>query len=110
MKRRFSARQRRILAWMTGGRCANCGQQLTREFHADHVTPFVSGGVTLTGNGQALCGPCNLKKGSRMLKLRPWQQEALVKALDWLLVKRQDRHFLINAAPGAGKTLSLIHI
>lgn len=91
---------------MTGGRCANCGQQLTREFHADHVTPFVSGGATLTGNGQALCGPCNLKKGSRMLKLRPWQQDAMTKALDWLLVKRKDRHFLINAAPGAGKTLA----
>jgi superfamily II DNA or RNA helicase len=39
-------------------------------------------------------------------KLRPWQQEALGKALRWLLVERKDRHFLINAAPGAGKTLA----
>lgn len=40
------------------------------------------------------------------MNLRPWQAEALAKALDWLLVKRRDRHFLINAAPGAGKTLA----
>ena len=40
------------------------------------------------------------------LKLRQWQNEALQKAVDWLLVKREDRHFLINAAPGAGKTLA----
>lgn len=37
--------------------------------------------------------------------LRPWQAEALQKALTWLLDIRTDRHFLINAAPGAGKTL-----
>lgn len=40
------------------------------------------------------------------LRLRDWQQEALVKAIDWLLVRGEDRHFLINAAPGAGKTLA----
>lgn len=40
------------------------------------------------------------------LKLRNWQKEALQKAVDWLSVKRVDRHFLINAAPGAGKTLA----
>jgi len=41
-----------------------------------------------------------------MLKLRPWQQEALAKAIRWLVEVRRDRHFLINAAPGAGKTLA----
>jgi hypothetical protein len=35
-------------------------------------------------------------------KLRPWQAEALQKALQWLVVDRKDRHYLINAAPGAG--------
>jgi len=40
------------------------------------------------------------------LKLRPWQQQALQKAITWLVQKRADRHFLINAAPGAGKTLA----
>jgi superfamily II DNA or RNA helicase len=57
-------------------------------------------------NGQALCGPCNRKKGTTMPtpKLRPWQQDAHHKALTWLVQERQDRRFLINAAPGAGKT------
>ena len=41
-----------------------------------------------------------------MIRLRPWQQEALGKALRWLVEERADRHFLINAAPGAGKTIA----
>ena len=40
------------------------------------------------------------------LKLRNWQREALTKAIDWLVTRKRDRHFLINAAPGAGKTLA----
>ena len=39
------------------------------------------------------------------LKLRNWQSEALVKAYRWLVEEGIDKHFLINAAPGAGKTL-----
>jgi len=37
--------------------------------------------------------------------LRNWQKEALEKMMQWLTVERKDRHFLANAAPGAGKTL-----
>ena len=40
------------------------------------------------------------------LKLRPWQQDALQKAIAWLVHQRADNHFLINAAPGSGKTLA----
>ncbi len=40
------------------------------------------------------------------LKLRPWQVEAHRKAMKWLVQDKKDRHFLINAAPGAGKTLA----
>ena len=40
------------------------------------------------------------------IKLRPWQEEAHHKAIEWLVKDRADRHFLINAAPGAGKTLA----
>jgi superfamily II DNA or RNA helicase len=39
-------------------------------------------------------------------KLRPWQEQALDKSLDWLVTKRADKHFLINAAPGSGKTIA----
>lgn len=38
------------------------------------------------------------------LTLRPWQAQALQKAESWL-VDGDNRHFLINAAPGAGKTI-----
>lgn len=82
--------------------------RLRPRFHADHIQPFSKGGPTITDNGQALCQTCNLKKGSHEMqtKLRPWQVEALNKALRWLLVERKDRHFLVNAAPGAGKTIA----
>jgi|TARA_Y100000815_G_scaffold231428_1_gene221607 superfamily II DNA or RNA helicase len=45
-------------------------------------------------------------KGCEMseLTLRPWQAQALQKAESWL-VDNGNRHFLINAAPGAGKTI-----
>ena len=39
------------------------------------------------------------------IQLRPWQQEATTKALTWLLDTEGGKHFLINAAPGAGKTI-----
>ncbi len=39
------------------------------------------------------------------IQLRPWQQDATTKALNWLLNPASGKHFLINAAPGAGKTL-----
>jgi superfamily II DNA or RNA helicase len=44
------------------------------------------------------------------VRLRPWQTQALDKAVDWLVSKRIDKHFLINAAPGAGKTIAACSI
>lgn len=41
-----------------------------------------------------------------MPTLRPWQSEALRKAWHWLVERAEDKHFLINAAPGAGKTIA----
>lgn len=106
MRRRFSRAQRRLVAWVAAGKCQLCGTPLNNGFHADHVVAFARGGKTITSNGQALCGPCNLRKGTHMIRLRPWQKEALEKAIRWLVEERADRHFLINAAPGAGKTIA----
>ena len=39
------------------------------------------------------------------IKLRAWQESAINKAINWLVVKKEDKRFLINAAPGAGKTI-----
>jgi len=40
------------------------------------------------------------------MQLRDWQSKAITKALHWLVTKAEDKHFLINAAPGAGKTIA----
>jgi superfamily II DNA or RNA helicase len=68
--------------------------------------PFSKFGATVLLNGQALCAQCNLRKGSKVMQLRPWQSEALQKCLKWLVEIGKDKHFLINAAPGAGKTIA----
>jgi superfamily II DNA or RNA helicase len=104
MRRAFTARQKRNLAMLSGGKCVLCGSILGRRFHADHIVPFSRGGETILLNGQALCAACNLRKSNIMLRLRPWQDKALAKAYKWLITDARDRHFLINAAPGAGKT------
>lgn len=97
-----------MLLFAAGGRCANCGIKLYGKFHADHRVPFSKAGPTITWNGQALCANCNLKKGAQTvaIQLRPWQTAAISKALTWLVRQRTDRHFLINAAPGSGKTIA----
>ncbi|TAJ95908.1 MAG: HNH endonuclease [Gammaproteobacteria bacterium] len=66
MKRIFTKRQKRILAFVSGGKCVACGKFLQSGFHADHVIPFSKGGRTVTNNGQALCPECNLAKGAKV--------------------------------------------
>jgi superfamily II DNA or RNA helicase len=112
VKRRFSKRQRKILLLVAGGICQLCGKALRNKFHADHIRPFSKGGKTITLNGQALCPNCNLTKGNEYMtiKLRNWQHDAIKKSLKWLLEDRSDRHFVLNAAPGAGKTIAACEI
>ena len=87
MNRTFDARQRRILAWVAGGRCRQCGKSINDGFHADHIVPYSKGGTTITQNGQALCATCNLKKGSKVqTKLRPWQLGRSTKRSNGLLL------------------------
>ena len=115
MSRRFSKRQRRILALLASGRCSECSEPLGPGFHADHRHPYSHGGPTILRNGQALCAPCNLKKANKVNTtrntngLRDWQMQCLHKALAWFETSG-DRHFVINAAPGAGKTRAAIVI
>jgi superfamily II DNA or RNA helicase len=108
VRRWFNKRQKMILALISSGKCQVCGNKLQENFHADHVLPFSKGGKTNTANGQALCPTCNLTKGNKTMtiKLRNWQVQSLNKALVWLLSKDGDRQFIINAAPGAGKTIA----
>ena len=72
VRRFFSKRQRRILGWLSGGKCTACGQKLTKSFHADHIHPHSKGGKTVTNNGQALCAQCNLNKGAKWKLFIPY--------------------------------------
>ena len=38
--------------------------EFNREYHADHIIPYSSGGETKTSNGQALCYACNIRKSN----------------------------------------------
>jgi superfamily II DNA or RNA helicase len=98
---------------LSGGRCVNCGARLGNTgkwFHADHIIPYSKKGKSILANGQALCVLCNIRKGDKTMDLRPWQAEALQKCLKWLVERREDKHFLLNAAPGAGKTIAACSI
>ncbi len=63
--RRFSRRMRQILFDLAGGRCEECGDELTPGWHADHEIPFSADGPTDLSNGRALCPNCNSLKGAR---------------------------------------------
>lgn len=104
MSRFFTRAQRRVLSLLAAGRCQSCGDPLPADFHADHRRPHTLGGPTILINGQALCPPCNLSKGSTMpTKLRNWQQTAHDQGVSFL-ADNGNRNFFINAAPGSGKT------
>jgi superfamily II DNA or RNA helicase len=71
------------------------------------VQPHSRDGETDVINGQALCPACNRKKGNTVQHpLRPWQIRALAK-YEWASHKPD---FLIEATPGAGKTLLALTI
>jgi hypothetical protein len=73
----FTTDQRAEIFERSGGRCAHCGVWLhykskcgwvngcNHDFHADHITPVVDGGLTIVENGQALCRYHNTRKGRR---------------------------------------------
>ena len=47
------------------GRCANCGQKLSRAAHIDHIMPLALGGPHARVNAQALCQSCNQRKHAK---------------------------------------------
>src|SRR5262245_43072480 len=101
-----------------GQLCPLCKRAIPFDLmHGDHIHPWISGGLTTLDNCQALCGSCNLRKGTqpqtiieqffRVAELAPareplrrWQQEALSVTLPQVL----DQPVLVEACPGAGKT------
>ena len=117
--RRLFTRQEVWRAWELQGKvCRLCRRRIPFDLmHGDHIVPWADGGPTTMANLQALCGSCNLRKGSRAQEvaeayfdaglmsagsgpLRPWQARALPVVLE--AIGREP--VLVEACPGAGKT------
>lgn len=120
MSRIFSKQQRLALFEFYQGKCAICFDKLDSSFHADHIIPYSKGGKTDVLNGQALCAACNLKKGNKMenveisndvfqlpksklYPIRDWQKNCLGECIR--MIGKGEDSFLVNACPGAGKTI-----
>ena len=55
-----------------GFRCLMCGKQEPEiKLTVDHVIPIIKGGLNTADNLAGLCKPCNSKKGTKTLDLRP---------------------------------------
>ena len=64
--RTFDKKQKREAYERQQGICAHCGKLFElEEMEADHITPWVEGGVTSADNCQMLCRECNRKKGAK---------------------------------------------
>jgi superfamily II DNA or RNA helicase len=117
--RRTFTRQETWRAWqLQGGVCNLCRRAIPFDLmQGDHIVPWSRGGRTSSENLQAICGSCNLRKGSTaqsavsvrfspdllspsVAPLRPWQADALP-----IVLSRLGREpVLVEACPGAGKT------
>jgi len=117
--RRMFTRKEVWRAWVRQGRvCQLCRRRIPFDLmHGDHIVAWSWGGRTSVDNLQALCGSCNLRKGSEAQEVaeqrfrvdllcagsgapRAWQVKALEKT--WEYVGKEP--VLIEACPGAGKT------
>lgn len=59
------SRLRNALYLAADGRCAHCHDPLLPGWHADHIAPWSRTGRTNVHEMQALCGPCNVRKGAK---------------------------------------------
>ena len=99
-RRRFSRSEKAALYLIADGKCEKCQNELSQGWHGDHIIPFSVVEETDVKNGQALCGTCNLKKGSTTTMTdRDWQIEARRK---YHLLNKPV--FTLCACVGAGKT------
>ena len=117
-KRLFTQEQRDYLFDRCGGLCEKCSRPLGNDWEADHITRYSDGGLTSTSNAQALCTPCHQEKTRLENQLdyayrdtisgktpRKWQKEALATIEGVRLNQPDQKHFAVNATPGAGKSL-----
>lgn len=85
------------IAWQKY-KCANpyCACDLRKcDYEQDHIIPVVSGGTDDIGNIQALCTPCNRRKGVKAWKVFLREEKALAP-----LFAHHMLHFLIGTGKG----------
>ena len=64
--RAFTEKQKREAYERQKGVCASCGLHFDiSKMEADHITPWVLGGRTVSDNCQMLCKSCNRSKGAK---------------------------------------------
>lgn len=117
--RRTFTRQETWHAWrLQDCVCKICGRAIPFDLmQGDHIVPWSQGGRTSVENLQAICGSCNLRKGSTPQQvtsarfavdrirpstapLRPWQAQAM----PIVMARLGHEPVLVEACPGAGKT------
>jgi 5-methylcytosine-specific restriction endonuclease McrA len=49
------------------GKCPGCDEDITNNFHVDHVVALSAGGTNWPDNLQLLCPTCNFSKGSKSM-------------------------------------------
>lgn len=104
VNRCFTRQERKHLYLVADGRCAKCRGDLSDDWEAHHIKRYADGGVTSLTNAMAVCRRCHveLHRGNAMGSITPrgWQVEAIDRF-------KQSRGlcFLLEATPGAGKTI-----
>lgn len=64
-QRYFSSKQKKIIWDRDRGICGICWRKVREsEWHADHITPWSLGGMTVIENGQVSHKECNWEKSS----------------------------------------------
>lgn len=101
-RRKLAKRERSLLWYQGGGKCAICGDPLPAEgWHADHIIPFVVTGDTNVHETQALCLGCNLRKGDKVLRLH---QRWILEICNEILSGQPIKEVVANVTPGGGKS------
>lgn len=103
--RTLRSKHKRNLLWLaSGGKCANCGASLGFEFHADHIVPYSITSDTNVHDMQALCGPCNLQKGTKMLRQHQLEMDRTCRRI--IAGEMPElRKIIAQVTPGGGKSL-----
>lgn len=102
-RRTLRSKAARAALWRAfDGRCALCGSPLGDDWEADHIVPWSVSQRTNIHEMQALCRPCNRRKGNHML--RKHQREFLDTCRDWANLRRVPKFTLMEVVTGGGKS------